>query len=96
MRAFVELTRRFHGKGAGEGQFNEMEVQMASLEGCIKSAKATGVTEEEILEIAKLATFIKGKGASHVDRRITALERGIAPKSRTQNAKAPVASWFES
>jgi AhpD family alkylhydroperoxidase len=51
---------------------------VSSLENYIKSAKATGVTDEEILEIAKLATFIKGRAASHVDRQITALEQGIA------------------
>jgi hypothetical protein len=49
---------------------------VSSLEGYIKSAEATGVTEEEILEIAKLAKFIKGRADSHVDRQITALGAG--------------------
>jgi len=51
---------------------------VSSLENCIKSAKATGGTDEDILEISKLATFIKGRAASHVDRQITALEQRIA------------------
>ena len=56
---------------------------VSTLEAYIKSAEATGVSKEEILEIAKLATFIKGKGASHVDRRIAALEQGIAANTAT-------------
>jgi hypothetical protein len=39
--------------------------------------------KEEILEIAKLAKFIKEKAASHVDRRITALEQGITSLEAT-------------
>jgi alkylhydroperoxidase/carboxymuconolactone decarboxylase family protein YurZ len=55
----------------------------SSLENYIKSAKATGVSKEEILEIAKLAKFIKGRAASHVDRRITALEQGMTSLEAT-------------
>jgi AhpD family alkylhydroperoxidase len=54
----------------------------SSLENYIKSAKATGVSEEEILETAKLATFIKGKGASHVNRLVPALEQGLSQRQR--------------
>ena len=36
---------------------------LSSLEGYIKSAEAAGVTDQEILEIAKLAAFIKGRAS---------------------------------
>jgi len=49
----------------------------SSLERYIAAAAANEVGAEEIVEIAKLARFIKGKGASHVDRRIEALEKGL-------------------
>src|SRR5512132_117607 len=35
-----------------------------------RHAESAGVTRAEILEITKLAKFIKERGASHVDRRI--------------------------
>jgi hypothetical protein len=41
-------------------------------------AEAAGVTREEILEIVKLAKFIKERGASHVDRWAESLEHGGA------------------
>ncbi len=46
----------------------------STLEQNIAAAGNVGVSTEEIVEIAKLARFIKGKGASHVDKRIDALE----------------------
>jgi len=50
----------------------------ASLERYIAAAGPAGVGTEEIVEVAKLARFIKGKAASHVDRRIEALEKDFA------------------
>lgn len=49
----------------------------SSLERYIAAAREAGVATGEVVEIAKLARFIKGKGASHVDRRIEALEKGL-------------------
>jgi AhpD family alkylhydroperoxidase len=46
---------------------------VSSLESYIQHADSTGVTMVEILEIAKLAKFIKERGASHVDGRIESL-----------------------
>jgi AhpD family alkylhydroperoxidase len=48
---------------------------VSSLENYIRHADSAGVTKAEILEIAKLAKFIKERGASHVDRRIESMER---------------------
>jgi len=42
----------------------------STLEQHIAAAEGAGVATEEIVEIAGLARFIKGKGASHVDKRI--------------------------
>jgi len=42
----------------------------STLEQHIAAAGDAGVATEEIVEIAGLARFIKGKGASHVDKRI--------------------------
>lgn len=47
----------------------------STLEQQIAAAGDAGVSTEEIVEIARLARFIKGKGASHVDKRIEALEK---------------------
>jgi AhpD family alkylhydroperoxidase len=52
---------------------------VSSLESYSQHADSTGVTREEILEIAKLAKFIKERGASHVDRWAESLEHGKAP-----------------
>jgi len=52
----------------------------SSLDQHIAAAGDAGVATEEILEIAKLARFIKAKGASHVDRRIEALEKESEPE----------------
>lgn len=52
----------------------------ASLEQYIAAAGAAGVGVEEVVEVANLARFIKGKAASHVDRRIEALEKDLASK----------------
>lgn len=57
---------------------------VSSLEEYIKAAATVGVTKDEILEIAKLAKFIKGKGASHVDRRIEALREDTAYQAATE------------
>ncbi len=51
---------------------------VSSLEKYSGHAEATGVTREEILEIIKLAKFIKERGASHVDRWAESLEHGKA------------------
>lgn len=48
----------------------------SSLEHYIAAAAENGVGGDEIVEVAELARFIKGKGASHVDRRIEALRNG--------------------
>ena len=52
---------------------------VSSLENYSRHAESVGVTREEILEIAKLAKFIKERGASHVDRWAESLEQGKAP-----------------
>jgi hypothetical protein len=49
------------------------------LENYSRHAESAGVTRAEILEIAKLAKFIKERGASHVDRWAESLEHGKAP-----------------
>ena len=51
----------------------------SSLDQYIAAAGAVAVETGEIVEIAKLARFIKGKGASHVDRRIEALGQDTQP-----------------
>ena len=50
----------------------------SSLEHYIAAAGAMGVESGEIVEITKLARFIKGKGASHVERRVEAVENKTA------------------
>jgi AhpD family alkylhydroperoxidase len=55
---------------------------VSSLENYSRYAESVGVTREEILEIAKLAKFIKERGASHVDRWAESLEQGKAPLNR--------------
>jgi AhpD family alkylhydroperoxidase len=52
---------------------------VSSLEDYSRHAESGGVTREEILEIVKLATFIKERGASHVDRWAESLEHGKVP-----------------
>jgi hypothetical protein len=52
---------------------------VSSLENYSRHAESAGVTRAEILEIAKLAKFIKERGASHVDRWAESLEHGKAP-----------------
>jgi AhpD family alkylhydroperoxidase len=47
----------------------------STLEQHIAAAADAGIATNEIVEIAKLARFIKGKGASHVDRRIETLTK---------------------
>ncbi|UCH72835.1 MAG: carboxymuconolactone decarboxylase family protein [Rhodospirillales bacterium] len=47
----------------------------STLDQHIAAAGEAGVSTGEIVEIASLARFIKGKGASHVDKRIEALEK---------------------
>lgn len=47
----------------------------STMEQHIAAATEVGVGAEEIVEIARLARFIKGKGAAHVERRIEALEK---------------------
>jgi hypothetical protein len=49
------------------------------LENYSWQAESVGVTKAEILEIAKLAKFIKERGASHVDRWAESLEHKKAP-----------------
>ena len=50
----------------------------SSLQRYIELAEAADITASETVEIAKLARFIKGKGASHVERRIEAVEKKTA------------------
>ncbi len=50
----------------------------SSLERYIELADDAEVTDLDAVEIAKLARFIKGKGASHVERRIEAVEKNTA------------------
>jgi AhpD family alkylhydroperoxidase len=52
---------------------------VSSLEKYSGHAEAAGVTREEILEIVKLAKFIKERGASHVNRWTESLEHGQGP-----------------
>jgi AhpD family alkylhydroperoxidase len=52
---------------------------VSSLENYSRQAESVGVTKAEILEIAKLAKFIKERGASHVDRWAESLEHEKAP-----------------
>ena len=47
----------------------------SSLQRYIKLADGANVTASDIVEIAKLARFIKGKAASHVERRIEAVDK---------------------
>lgn len=47
----------------------------STLEQHIAAAGDAGVATEEIVEVARLARFVKGKAASHVDRRIEVLEK---------------------
>jgi AhpD family alkylhydroperoxidase len=47
---------------------------VSSLENYSRHAESAGVTRAEILEIVKLAKFIKERGASHVDRWAESLE----------------------
>jgi AhpD family alkylhydroperoxidase len=49
---------------------------VSSLEYYSRHAESAGVTRAEILEITKLAKFIKERGASHVDRWTESLEHG--------------------
>ena len=53
---------------------------VSSLENYSRHAELAGVTRAEILEIAKLAKFIKERGASHVDRWAESLEHGESPE----------------
>lgn len=51
---------------------------VSSLESYNQHAESVGLTREEILEILKLAKFIKERGASHVDQWAEGLEHGKA------------------
>lgn len=55
----------------------------SSLERYIAAAEVAGVGTEEVSEIARLARFVKGKAASHVDRRIEALEKAVEHQPAT-------------
>lgn len=55
---------------------------VSSLENYSRHAESAGVTKDEILEIVKLAKFIKERGASHVNRWAESLEHGKAPLNR--------------
>jgi AhpD family alkylhydroperoxidase len=52
---------------------------VSNLENYSQHADSAGVTREEILDIVKLAKFIKERGASHVDRWVEHLEHGKSP-----------------
>ena len=41
---------------------------VSNLKKHLAAAEAVGITHEEIVEILSLSKFIKGKGASHVER----------------------------
>lgn len=47
---------------------------VATLERHLAAAKAVGISQEEITTIVQLATFIKGKAASHVEHLVGVVE----------------------
>lgn len=47
---------------------------VATLERHLAAAKAVGISQEEITTIVQLATFIKGKAASHVEHLLGVVE----------------------
>ena len=47
---------------------------VATLERHLAAAKAVGISQEEISTIVQLATFIKGKAASHVEHLVGVVE----------------------
>jgi AhpD family alkylhydroperoxidase len=48
---------------------------VSSLKAHVEAAESVGITHEEIATIAKLAAFIKGKAASHVEHLIESLDK---------------------
>jgi AhpD family alkylhydroperoxidase len=47
-----------------------------NLERHLAAARTLGITDDEIGEVTKLATFIKGKAASHVEKMVAVEEHG--------------------
>ena len=60
----------------------------SNLKEHLAAAEAVGVSQEEVAEIAKLAAFIKGRAASHVDRLVRApQEKGQVTAQRRSAAE---------
>ncbi len=53
---------------------------VSTLEERLAAAETAGVSREDLVQILKLAAFIKGRAASHVDRRAEALAKGSEPE----------------
>jgi AhpD family alkylhydroperoxidase len=51
---------------------------VSSLEAHLAAAEAVGITQEEITQLVKLAAFIKGRAASHVERLVGLAEAPAA------------------
>jgi alkylhydroperoxidase/carboxymuconolactone decarboxylase family protein YurZ len=47
---------------------------VTTLERHLAAAKAVGISQEEIATIVQLATFIRGKAASHVEHMVGVVE----------------------
>jgi AhpD family alkylhydroperoxidase len=47
---------------------------VTTLEKYLAAAEAVGISQDDIAKIVKLAAFIKGKAASHVERLVSPLE----------------------
>ena len=50
----------------------------SSLEHSLAAAEAAGVTEHDMMQVVKLAAFIKHKAALHVERRVGMTEQEVA------------------